>query len=214
MKTRCDAVVRQRLPVASRPRTARTVRHQGWARRSWILAALAALGIAVAGCGAQAAARAGARTGSKGPARGGTLTLVDGRSATLAAFRGRPALVWFVANGCASCAASIPAVARHLSAFAHANTRVLVLGISGAFGQGASARSQLVSFGRGAAGSAFAKPQWTWGVASAELTTAYDPGGVPDEYFLLDAAGRVVYQGSVPVSTMGALLAHLKVVAA
>lgn len=33
--------------------------------------------------------------------------------------------------------------------------------------------------------------------------------GTPDTYFLLDAAGRVTYSNSVPVSTMAALLAHL-----
>jgi hypothetical protein len=32
---------------------------------------------------------------------------------------------------------------------------------------------------------------------------------VPDEYFLLDRTGRGVYQASVPVSAIGALLAHL-----
>jgi hypothetical protein len=144
---------------------------------------------------------------------GGPLTLVNGRSTSLTAFRGRPTLVWFVADGCASCAASIPAVGSKLSAFAHADTRVLVLGIYGAFGQGDQARSQLTSFGRAAAGSKFSDPTWTWGVASAKLTTAYDPGGIPDEYFLLDRSGRVVYQGSVPVSTMGSLLKHLKEVA-
>lgn len=170
------------------------------------------LSAGLAACGTQAAGRAGSAADAR--ARGGALTLLDGRSTTLPAFRGRPLLVWFVEQGCASCAASLPVIAQHLGAFAHANTRILVLGVYGAFGQGASARSQLASFGRGAAGSAFAKPQWTWGVASAELTTAYDPGGVPDEYFLLDGAGRVTYQGSVPVSTMGALLNHLKAPAA
>ncbi|HLI58383.1 MAG TPA: hypothetical protein VKV21_01830 [Solirubrobacteraceae bacterium] len=123
-------------------------------------------------------------------------------------------MVWFVADGCASCAASIPAVAGHLSAFAHAHVRVLVLGIYGAFGQGARARAQLAGFGRSAAGTRFADPAWTWGVASAALTSAYDPGGAPDEYFLLDRSDRVVYRGAVPVSTMGALLSHLKETAA
>ena len=144
---------------------------------------------------------------------GEALTLIDGKSTTLAAFRGKPVLVWFVENGCASCAASIPAVAQHLSAFSHARTRVLVLGVYGAFGQGQPARAQLANFGRSTAGSAFADPAWTWGIASAKLTSAYDPGGVPDEYFLLDGAGRTTYSGSVPVSTMGALLTHLKSVA-
>jgi hypothetical protein len=191
-------------------------------RRLPLGALVVVLSVGLAACGAQSNSAGGApRTGAavtrtaaaSRPARapaGGRLTEIDGRGTTLRAFEGKPLMVWFVADGCASCAASIPAVASHLSAFAHANVRVLVLGIYGAFGQGAQARAQLASFGRSAAGTRFADPAWSWGVASAELTSAYDPGGVPDEYFLLDRAGRTVYRGSVPVSTMGSLLAHLK----
>jgi hypothetical protein len=180
-------------------------------RRLSRAAALAVLGgVGLAACGSQTAtsshsgASAGARPSSA------ALTLTDGKSTTLAAFRGRPVLVWFVENGCASCAASIPVVAHHLPAFAHAHTRVLVLGVYGAFGQGTPAARHLAGFGRSAAGPAFTDAGWTWGLASPQLTTAYDPGGVPDEYFLLNGAGRTVYHGSVPVSTMGALLTHLK----
>lgn len=183
-------------------------------RRKCVPAALAAaLAAGVAACGAQTVASTG-RAGAARQGPNGALTLLDGQSAMLAGFRGRPTIVWFIANGCASCAASIPAVARHLSAFAHANTRVLVLGIYGAFGDGAQARAQLARFGRENAGTKFSDPTWTWGVASSALTTAYDPSGIPDEYFLLDRAGRIAYHGSVPVSTIGALLEHLREVAA
>jgi hypothetical protein len=191
-------------------------------RRLPLSALVVTLTAGLAACGAQSnpaggterTAAAGIRTAAaSAPSRtaaGGVLAEIDGRSTTLRTFEGRPVMVWFVANGCASCAASIPVVASHLSTFARADVRVLVLGIYGAFGQGTQARAQLASFGRSAAGHRFADPAWTWGVASATLTSAYDPGGVPDEYFLLDRAGRTVYQGSVPVSTMGSLLTHLK----
>ena len=141
---------------------------------------------------------------------GGAFTLLDGKQATLASLRGRPALVWFVAAGCASCGASIPAVARHLGAFTAARTRILVLGLYGAFGLGGgNGAAQLASFGKTYAGRAFASPAWTWGLASEQLTAAFDPSGTPDAYFLLDAAGHVTYQNSVPVSTMSALLGRL-----
>jgi hypothetical protein len=174
-------------------------------------AALAVLGgVGLAACGSQTPTSSHSGASKHARPSNAALTLIDGKSTTLSAFRGRPVLVWFVENGCASCAASIPVVAHHLPAFAHAHTRVLVLGVYGAFGQGKPAGRQLAGFGRSAAGPAFADAGWTWGVASAQLTTAYDPGGVPDEYFLLNGAGRTVYHGSVPVSTMGALLTHLK----
>lgn len=146
---------------------------------------------------------------SRDVAPGGSYTLLDGTQANLAALRGHPAMVWFVAGGCASCAASIPAVAQHLGAFSAAGTRVVVLGLYGAFGQGPQGIAALASFGRAAAGPAFSDPAWTWGLASGRLTAAYDPGGLPDAYYLVDAKGHVTYQSSVPASTMGALLAHL-----
>lgn len=173
------------------------------------------LAVGLTACGAQSTPtpQSSHPTG-KHVARPGAMTLIDGRTTSLAALHGRPTLVWFVAEGCASCAASIPAVGTHLGAFAYAHTSVLVLGIYGAFGNGRQALSQLAAFGRSAAGARFADPAWTWGVASAGLTEAFDPGGVPDEYFLLDRSGRVAYRGSVPVSTIGSLLSHLKEVAA
>jgi hypothetical protein len=144
------------------------------------------------------------------PAPNGSFTLLDGERTTLSSYRGTPVLLWFIASGCASCEASIPAVAAHLDAFATAHTRILVLGLYGAFGEGASGRAELATFGRVAAGAAFSNPTWTWGLASARLTEAYDGEGVPDDYFLIDGAGYLVYHGSVPVSTLPALLHHLE----
>jgi hypothetical protein len=173
-----------------------------------VLALGAALGIrAATGSAPAPAARPAGHPSASAP--GGTLTLLDDRQLSLASLRGRPVMVWFVAGGCASCAASIPAVASHLGAFTEAGTGVVVLGMYGAFGQDPKGTAALASFGKAAAGTAFASPAWTWGVASEPLTAAFDPSGTPDAYFLLDAAGHVTYQNSVPVSTMGALLAHL-----
>src|SRR5262249_19940195 len=174
----------------------------------------------VGGCGAAGGVRAAPGGGPRpaagaaggGPAAaapGGTLTLLDHRRESLASLRGRPVLVWFVAAGCSGCEASIPAVASHLGAFTRSGTRVLVLGMYDVFGPGPVGTAELARFGKAAAGTAFARPGWTWGVASKPLTGAFGRAGIPDAYFLLDAAGHVTYQNSVPVSTMGALLAHV-----
>lgn len=185
---------------------------RGRSRRAW---RLALAGVVVAGV--LAAVTAGRLTARHGPAdpaaraapAGDTFLLPSGRQATLSSLRGRPVLVWFVAPGCASCAVSIPAVAAHLGAFTRSGTRILVLGMYGAFGSGGAGTAQLAGFGRAAAGRAFTSPAWTWALASEPLTAAFDPSGTPDAYFLLDAAGHVRYRDSVPVSTMSALLARL-----
>ena len=202
---------------AARPGGRGRPRRIGRAARIGAVAAVvglgAVLGVRAATAGAPPSA---ARPGGGGPvaaaaraAPGGSLTLLDHRRVSLASLRGRPVLVWFVAAGCSSCEASIPAVASHLGAFTRSGTRVLVLGMYGVFGQGPGGTAELARFGKGAAGKAFASPAWTWAVASEQLTAAFDPSGIPDTYFLLDAAGHVTYQNTVPVSTMGALLAHL-----
>ena len=203
-------------PGAGGPRRARRAGRAARIGAAVVVLGLGAiLGVRAATGGAPASA---ARPGGGGlvaaagrAAPGGSLMLLDHRRVSLASLRGRPMMVWFVAGGCASCAASIPVVASHLGAFTKAGTRIVVLGMYGAFGQGPKGTAALASFGKAAAGNAFASPAWTWGVASEQLTAAFDPSGTPDAYFLLDASGRVTYHSSVPVSTMGALLAHLPV---
>lgn len=125
---------------------------------------------------------------------------------TIAALRGKPTMVWLVAGGCASCAASIPAVAAHFSQLRADGARVLSLGMAGAFATGQKGLSELQTFAHDAGGSSVSRPGWQWGLASQALSMAYDPTGTPDVYVLLGPNGHVRYRGSVPVSTMPALL--------
>lgn len=148
---------------------------------------------------------AGSRTAPLAP--NGAFTTPTGASATIASLRGKPTLVWFVAGGCASCAASIPDVAAHLGQLTGRGVQVLTLGLYGAFPNGRSGVGQLLSFGRAAAGGSITRPGWMWGMASESLSMAYDPGGTPDLYTLIGPGGHVRYQNSVPVSTMAQLLA-------
>ncbi len=115
-------------------------------------------------------------------------------------------MVWFVAGGCASCAASIPAVAHHLDQLTSAGLRVLTLGLFGDFPPGVKGVTQLMRFGRAAAGTSIERPGWQWGMASRSLSLALDPSGIPDLYVLLSPAGRITYRNRVPVSTMPQLL--------
>ncbi len=143
----------------------------------------------------------------QGVAPNGTFTTASGALATIASLRGKSTMVWFVAEGCASCAASIPAVAAHLDQLSAAGTQVPTLGLYGAFPTGKAGVAHLLSFGRAAAGASVERLGWTWGMASQALSRAYDPGGIPDVYFLVGPAGHIRYHQSVPVSTMPQLLA-------
>ena len=120
-------------------------------------------------------------------------------------------MVWFVAGGCASCAASIPAVGSHLDQLTGTGLRVLTLGLYGDFPSGKTGVAQLLSFGRGAAANEpIPRPGWEWGMASKALSLAYDPSGTPDLYVLIGPTGHIAYRNTVPDSTMGALIAAAK----
>jgi len=145
------------------------------------------------------------------PAPNGTFTTPSGTTATIASLRGTPTMVWFVAGGCASCAASIPAVAAHFDQLRAAGVRVLTLGLYGDFAAGDKGVTQLLSFGREAAfNEPITRPGWEWGMASESLSLAYDPAGIPDLYVLIGPAGGIRYRNSVPDSTMSELLTAAK----
>ena len=195
------------------------------ARRRWALAA----GALVLAAGLGAYALAGSGSGAASPtaqpatsrhrpasasatlAPNGTFTTPSGTTATFASLRGKPTMVWFVAGGCASCAASIPAVASHFDQLRAAGLRVLTLGLYGDFASGKTGVAQLLTFGREATfGKPVTRPGWEWGMASKSLSLAYDPAGIPDLYSLIGSTGTIRYRNSVPDSTMGALLAAAK----
>ena len=158
---------------------------------------------------ASAPASGSATTSTVGtPAPDGAFTNASGTAATIASLRGEPTMVWFVAGGCASCAASIPAVASHFDQLRAAGLRVLTLGLYGDFAAGRKGVAHLLSFGREATfGKPITRPGWEWGMASKSLSLAYDPAGIPDLYVLIGPTGAIRYRNSVPVSTMGALIA-------
>jgi hypothetical protein len=187
---------------------------QGWRLRTIVAAGL----VAAIAAGAYLAVRpAHAHAGKAAPAAapaaaaaalapGGEFTTLSGAPATIASLRGKPAMVWFVAGGCASCAASIPAVAARLRQLTADGLRVVTLGLYGDFAAGKPGLAQLAGFGRAAADGPIARPGWLWGMASRSLSMAYDSSGTPDVYVLINAAGRIAYSSSVPVSTMPQLL--------
>lgn len=116
-------------------------------------------------------------------------------------------MVWFVAGGCASCAASIPAVAQHFSQLHNDGITIVTLGLAGDFPAGATGAGQVLAFGKAAANGSVQRPGWLWGMASKALSLAYDPTGQPDVYAVIGKGGHIHYTNSIPDSTMPQLLA-------
>lgn len=144
-------------------------------------------------------------TGIGALAPDGAFTTVAGTSESVASLRGRPTLLWFVSTWCSSCQAGTQAMAGNIATLAARNVRVVELELADDLGQPGPA---IGDFGRQLAGPAYGNPDWTFGVASAGLTRAYDAAGYLDVYYLLDPSGHIVYINSSPASTMASLLAQ------
>jgi len=155
-----------------------------------------------AGSPAPAAAAVGA------PAPGGTFTTLDGTTLDVASLRGKPTVLWFVAAGCSSCIASIPAVADHLQQLHNAGVQVEVIDLYGDLGSGTQGAQDLRTLGTSLVGARLTDPGWTWGTSSKDLSFSYDASGQPDVYYVLDRTGTITYTDGVPVSTMDQLLSH------
>ena len=146
--------------------------------------------------------------GPNGSVNGDFLS-ISGTTATLTQVRGgQPAMVWFVAGGCASCAASIPAMAENITQLTGDGLMVITLGLYGDFPPGRGGATQVGEFAQAAAPGSLSRPGWIWGLASKDLSETYDPTGTPDVYLLIGPSGHVRYRGSVPVSSMPQLLAQ------
>jgi thiol-disulfide isomerase/thioredoxin len=177
-------------------------------RRRWIGAGVTALvvGALVALIVVATTGRStvpGANAGAQAP--DGTFSTATGATRTISSLRGEPTLVWFVSTWCSSCQAGTQAMASQIQTFAQMHVRVVELELADDLGQPGPS---ITSFGRQLAGPAYTNADWTFGVATAALTTTYDPASDLDIYYLLDSNGRITYVNSSPGSTMGQLLSH------
>lgn len=161
---------------------------------------------------APAAANEFATVGALAPS--GNFAGLNGHSTNVASLRGTPTMLWFIAAGCSSCTASIPALAEHLTQLKADGVHVEVIDLYDDLGQGPKGAAALSKLGRQLTGGSFTDLTWTWGISSRNLSLRYDPSGAPDVYFLLNRTGKIIYENGVPVSTMTQLLANARAAAA
>jgi thiol-disulfide isomerase/thioredoxin len=158
--------------------------------------------IAVASAGGSNSAATNA-TSVAALAPDGGFTTTSGANQTVSSLRGQPTLLWFVTTWCSSCQAGTQAMASQISTLGAHRVRVVELELANDLGQPGP---RITDFGQQLAGAGYHNPNWTFGVASAVLTTTYDPAGYLDIYYLLDGSGRIAYTNSSPAATMSQLL--------
>lgn len=139
--------------------------------------------------------------GSPGPT--GTFTTIGGKTIDVSSFRGKPTLLWFVSTWCGSCQTGTQAMAQNIKQLKSDGVRVVELELYNNMG---GSGPDLASFRQTYGGRAAQNPDWTWGMASQQLSIAYDPKAYLDIYYLLDSQGHVSYINGSPASTMSSLL--------
>jgi len=137
----------------------------------------------------------------------GAITTLAGKTETVAALQGKPALIWFVTTWCSSCQAGTQAMAQHVATLASDGVRVVEVENYADLGQSGP---PMGTFARTLAGSAFSNSDWTFGEASSTLTHTYNPKAYLDIYYLINAKGKITYVNSSPGSTMPQLLSAAK----
>ncbi|HZR11743.1 MAG TPA: redoxin family protein [Acidimicrobiia bacterium] len=148
-----------------------------------------------------------ARLSLGAPAPDGSFTTIDGQTTSIAALRGKSALVWFVTTYCGSCQAGTQIMADHIDRFAQHHVKVVELQLADNLGGDGP---DIATFGRRIANKQFTNPAWLWGTASHALTTTYDPKAFLDVYYLIDARGRIAYVNGSPDATIDTLLEHVR----
>ncbi len=158
--------------------------------------------------GASGSSAASLRVGTAAP--NGAFTPLGGMPETVAALRGKPALIWFVTTWCTSCEAGTQTMAQHVTTLAADGVRVVEVENYADLGQSGPS---MYAFAKTLAASAFSNPDWTFGEASSTLTHTYNPKAYLDIYYLINARGEITYVNSSPGSTMPQLLSAAKALA-
>ncbi len=133
------------------------------------------------------------------PAPAFTYRLIDGKALTPATLRGHRYLLWVMATWCPSCTTGASVVAHHIALLRARHMLVVQMEAAGDLGYPGPSLTSI----RDGIGEAARSPNWFWGVLTQEQSLAIDPSSIPDVYYLVDASGRVVAQGSAPGAHWG-----------
>lgn len=129
--------------------------------------------------------------------------LSQGKSASLAAYRGQKVMLWLFSTWCPSCQAGLAALAQQQNVLAAGSVHLIVLenyqngGYSGPTMQ--ALVNQYASAVKGAS-------NWTIGNATQELAAVYNAKSYPDIYYLIGTNGKIETVGSAPSASMSKIL--------
>lgn len=130
-------------------------------------------------------------------------TTLGGKTLSLADFRSHKLMLWLFSTWCPSCQAGLQALAEQRAALGKGKLRLVVLQNyrNGGYG-GPSMNALIERYAANVKGAA----NWTFGAATAELQSRYNPKSYPDVYYLIDAHGKVRYVGSAPAASLDRIL--------
>jgi thiol-disulfide isomerase/thioredoxin len=127
-----------------------------------------------------------------------TITTLSGETAQLADFQGQKVMVWLFATWCPSCKEGARVLENNSDQLG--DMQIIAAKTAGNAGyEGPSVRQFVESF----APSLLDADGWTWGTATQQTTTTYNPQDRPDIYYLIDQNGTIQAKSTAPAATIG-----------
>jgi hypothetical protein len=139
------------------------------------------------------------RIGARAP--DGSFVTLTGAKADLST-EPHPMLLWFIATWCESCEVETKAEVSRLATLRRHHIHVVELELAGDFSSFSPSTSlqALRHFAAPYVKDPGSDSGWTWGLASARLSRAYDPRALLDLFYLVGTNGRVIKRGQDPTA--------------
>jgi len=131
----------------------------------------------------------------------------QGKSQSLAAYRGQKVMLWLFSTWCPSCQAGLAALAQEHKTLAAGRVHLIVLENYQNGGYSGPTLQALLNHYASAVKDA---PNWTIGNATEKLAAVYNAKAYPDIYYLISADGKIEAVGSAPSASMNEILAFAR----
>lgn len=134
------------------------------------------------------------------PAPNATFTAVDGKTHTLAEYKGQKVMLWLFATWCPSCKAGMQALQANKGALG--NLKIISVKT---YGNAGYPGPTVKTFIESVSPKLLTEPAMAWGSLSEKATSVYNPKNYPDIYYLIDKNGIIRAISGSPSATLSTI---------
>ena len=128
---------------------------------------------------------------------------IEGTAYTVAQFKNRRVMLWFLSTWCTSCSVALEALEKKQRELIESGLQIVALKNHENGGYPGPTIHEFVNY---FSPDLLDAPNWLIGDASAELGAAYNPRRYPDIYFLIDEKGMLVAVEGAPGATLDVIM--------